>query len=204
MKNKNPKFFDDVKKIKLYDPLSQFLGSSENGIVSFKYSQIVKMAGHSCPTVAGAYLITDKALKALYGDDYPVRGQIKVEFKESIEDGVAGVIGNVISAITGATDINGFKGLGNQFSRIGLMKYTSNIPSNARFTRTDSGQSVDVYYDPSSVEANPKMNMLMQKSLSGNANEEEQNEFKKLWQDRVKRILIDNNNNLDVIRVESL
>jgi len=53
------------------------------------YIQLVKAAGHSCPTVAGAYAMSYHALKVLYPDSLPVRGEIKVEFKESLEDGVA-------------------------------------------------------------------------------------------------------------------
>ena len=106
-----PKFFDEVPGITTFDPLALTLGTVEDGIIKFRYTQIVKSAGHSCPTVAGAYLMTLKALDALYPDKPAVSGEIKVEFKEDMEDGVAGVIGNVISNITGATDKSGFKGL---------------------------------------------------------------------------------------------
>ncbi len=200
-----PKFYDEVQSITLYDPLAEVLGTFDDGLIRFKYMQIVKSAGHSCPTVAGAYLMTLAGLNALYpqnesGEEIlPVRGQIKVEFKEALEDGVAGVIGNVISQITGATEKSGFKGLNGNFARHSLMKFSSDISSNVRFTRTDNNKSVDVYYDPSSVKPNPKMQTLMQKVMSNQASIEEAKEFGELWQDRVKRILIDNKD--DVIRV---
>ena len=198
-----PKFFDEVPGITTFDPLALTLGTVEDGIIKFRYTQIVKSAGHSCPTVAGAYLMTLKALDALYPDSPAVRGEIKVEFKEDMEDGVAGVIGNVISNITGATDKSGFKGLNGNFARHSLMKFNSDINSSARFTRTDTGKSVDVFYNPGIAPAHAKMHELMGLVITGNANKEQIKEFGKLWQERVKRILIDNFNNKEMINTVS-
>jgi len=183
-----PDFFNKVETIKVVDPLSKVLGAFENGIYEFSFEDVVKSAGHSCPTVAGAYLVTLEALKALYPDSLAVRGNIRVEFKEALEDGVAGVISNVVSQITGATDKSGFKGLGGKFSRHSLMNFNSNISSSARFTRIDNDKSVDVFYDPSSIAPNQNMSILMQKMMGGMASEDEMKEFGELWQDRVRRI----------------
>lgn len=184
-----PKFFDSVESIKLVDPLSNVLGAFEDGIYEITFLEVVKAAGHSCPTVAGAYLITLEGLKALYPDARAVRGEIKVEFRDPMEEGVAGVIGNVVSQITGATEKSGFKGLGGKFARHSLMKFNANINSSIRLTRADNGKSVDVYYDPSSIGGSPKMQMLMQKMMGGMATKEEVKEFGALWQDRVERIM---------------
>ena len=183
-----PKFYDEIQTIKVKDPLSSVLGAFEAGEYEFSYLDVVKSAGHSCPTVAGAYLITLEALKALYQGELAVRGNVKVEFKEGLEDGVAGVIGNVVSQITGATDKSGFKGLGGNFARHSLMFFDADISSSARFTRLDNGKRVDVVYDPSSVMPNPAMQPLMQKVMQGVATAEEFKEFGELWQDRVERI----------------
>ena len=196
-----PKFYDEIESVKVKDPLSNALGAYENGEYEFNYIDVVKSAGHSCPTVAGAYIITLKALKALYPNERAVRGNIKVEFEDALEDGVAGVIANVVSQITGATDKSGFKGLQGKFARHSLMFFNSSIDSSARFTRVDSGKSVDVTYNPSSILPNPDMQVLMQKIAQGTANGDEVKEFGALWQDRVKRIF----ENLDeVVRVEEL
>ncbi|MFT7004305.1 MAG: hypothetical protein ACJAWW_001663 [Sulfurimonas sp.] len=195
-----PDFFNDVEVIKVKDELSAVLGAF-SGEYEFNYIDVVKSAGHSCPTVAGAYLITSEALKALYPNEVAVRGNIKVEFKEALEDGVAGVIGNVISQITGATDKSGFKGLAGNFARHSLMDFNSDINSSARFTRVDSGESVDVFYDPASIMPSPNMQALMQKIMSGIAQPLEIKEFGTLWQDRVKRIF---ENTQSVIRVVPL
>ncbi|HZF69530.1 MAG TPA: hypothetical protein VEZ39_01595, partial [Sulfuricurvum sp.] len=66
-----PLFFQSVSTITMYDPLSEVLGASNDGMITYGYSDIVKLAGHSCPTVAGAYLMLHKGLKALYEDQSP-------------------------------------------------------------------------------------------------------------------------------------
>ncbi len=50
-------------------------------LLSSRYLDVVKSAGHSCPTVAGAYLATREALKRLYGDELPERGAIRVDLE---------------------------------------------------------------------------------------------------------------------------
>jgi hypothetical protein len=196
-----PKFYDEVQTIRVKDHLSAVLGAFAMGEYEFNYLDIVKSAGHSCPTVAGAYLITAEGLKALFKDEMPIRGNIKVEFKESLTEGVAGVIGNVVSQITGATDKSGFKGLGGKFARHSLMDFDANINSSVRFTRVDTGKSVDVFYNPSSVMPNPNMQPLMQKMMGGVATPQEIKEFGELWQERVKRIF---ENSSSVVTIEEL
>ena len=183
-----PDFYNSVESIKVKDPLSNVLGTFENGEYEVTYLEVVKSAGHSCPTVAGAYIITAQALKALFPDERAIRGGVKVEFEEAMEDGVAGVIANVVTQITGATETSGFKGLQGQFARHSLMKFNSNIDASARFTRVDNGTSVDVSYNPSSIMPSPQMQPLMGKMMQGQATPAELKEFGRLWQDRVQRI----------------
>jgi hypothetical protein len=185
---KYPEFFDQIRAVKLTDPLADILGAFEDGDYEVSYVEVVKGAGHSCPTVAGAYLMTLKALEALYPEGRAIRGDIKVEFKEDLQEGVAGVIGNVISYITGATDKSGFKGLGGAFARHSLMFFNANITSNARFTRLSNGKSVDVFYDASTIPANPNMQPLMQKIMQKQATPQEKKLFGELWQERVEKI----------------
>ena len=194
-----PKFYDEIETIKVVDPLSFALGAFDKGEYEFSYLDVVKSAGHSCPTVAGAYIITLTALNALYPNERAVRGNVKVEFAEALEDGVAGVIANVISQITGATDKSGFKGLQGKFARHSLMSFNSDIDSSAKFTRVDTNESVEVVYNPAEIKPNPKMMQIMQEMQSGNATKESNIEFGKLWQDRVQRIF----ENLDsVVRIK--
>jgi hypothetical protein len=197
-----PQFFNDIPTIKLQDDLASFLGAFEDGIIEFSYLDVVKSTGHSCPTVLGAYLMTLQGLKALYENELPKRGQIIVEFKEAQNIGVTGVIGNVIMNITGATTTNGFKGISGKFDRNHLMKFEQDINgASVRFTRVDTQESVDVFYDASSIKAHEDMNFLMQKSLQGNATKEEKREFGKLWQKRVEDIF---KNLEEVIKIDCL
>ncbi|WP_320036170.1 FmdE family protein [Halarcobacter sp.] len=185
---KYPEFFNTIETIKLQDDLSSFLGSIEDGLVEFSYLDIVKAAGHSCPTVAGAYIMTLSALKELYKNEIPKRGEIFVSFKENSSEGTAGVIANVITQITGATESFGFKGLNGKFKRFDLMKFNDSITTNAKFQRVDTKESVEVVYNPNVISVNPKINILMQKMMQNQASEEEKIEFGKLWQERVQNI----------------
>jgi hypothetical protein len=186
-----PSFYDQVTPIRVYDPLSEFLGASEEGVVEYTYLDCVKLAGHSCPTVAGAFLMARIGLKALYGAELPVRGEIEVFITEPITQGVAGVVGNILSFITGANGDGGFKGVGGHFGRNGLLHYGVAIEGEVMLRRTDSGVSVTLTYDPSSIDSDPRMKSLMGIALSGTATEEQKRLFGELWQQRVAQILLE-------------
>jgi hypothetical protein len=183
-------FYDDVPPIHLHDPLSDFLGAFEEGKAEIGYLDCVKLAGHSCPTVAGAYLTALVGAKALYPDALPQRGGVKIEIKEQKSQGVTGVIGNIIAFVFGASDEGGFKGIGGRFARDHLISYGANIDGEVRLTRVDTGDSVTLSYDPSSVPGDPRMQPLMGKLLQSSASKEEAELFKALWQARVSKILL--------------
>lgn len=186
---KYPDFFDTVETINIQDSLSKVLGAFEKGLISFSYLDVVKSAGHSCPTIAGAYLMAREGLKALYGEALPQRGEIKVLFKEDIQSGTTGVVANVFSLITGATSDWGFKGLNGAYDRRFLMFFNADIPLHVRLQRIDTGITVDIAYNPSSILPDPQMQALMQKVLADVANTEEKELFGLLWQTRVRKIL---------------
>jgi len=197
---KYPKFFDQVESIILHDDISEFLAVFEKGIIEFSYLDVVKSAGHSCPTVAGAYLVTLKALKYLYPDSLPERGQIHISVKDSFSEGVTGVIASVFSQITGATEISGFKGIAGKFIKHSLMDFDADIQGQYQFTRKDTGDSVQVVYQ-AAVPVDPRQQMLMQKTIMGQATEEEKELFGQLWQERVRAILIDMADSTQVIKL---
>ena len=185
-----PDFFNKVPPIALYDPLGEFLGAFTNGEIEISYLECVKLAGHSCPTVAGAYLMTLKGLEILYTDARPQRGSIHVSMRDQESDGVTGVVCNVISFITGANGKGGFKGMQGYFSRDNLVSYNIPMEGEIKLTRLDTKQSVVLGYDPSIVPGEPMMKQLMGKILQGLASKEEKEHFKKLWQKRVETILL--------------
>jgi len=153
------------------------------------YLDAVRLAGHSCPTVAGAFLMARKGLKALYGEELPVRGQIGVEMQEPVTQGVCGVIANVLTLITGATDESGFHGLAGQFDRRHLLSFGNDNPAPVTLVRQDTGLRVSLSYDPSFVPADPQMGLLLQRVLAGSATADEASRFGRLWQGRVEAIL---------------
>lgn len=186
-----PAFFDSVRTVTLHDPLAELLGASRGGLLEYSFHDAVKLAGHSCPTVAGAYLMTLKALAALYEHDTPVRGNIRVSFRDDQNSGVTGVIANVVSQITGATKNNGFKGLAGKFKRTGLLSFNANIDAMMRFERVDQPLAAETDYHPEHVPGDVRISMLLQGLLAQGGSADDQATFAALWQDRVRRILID-------------
>jgi len=198
-----PDFFADVRRIELRDPLAAFLGASEGGVIEYGYEDAVKLAGHSCPTVASAYMICVHALRALYRDELPERGGVRVAFRGRVDEGVTGVIASVVTLLTGAAHEGGFKGLGGRFVRRGLLDFAADLPLAMRFTRLDTGTAVDAQTDLSSVPADPEMPELLGRCLQAPADAELAARFGRLWQERVRRILIDHADDPAVFRIKT-
>jgi len=198
----HPDFFDAVPRISLYDPLAEFLGATEEGVMRYGYFDAVRLAGHSCPTVACAYWSTYRALSFLYPDTLPVRGDIRVEFSQDSTSGVTGVIANVVSMLTGAMSDNGFKGIGGRFDRRKKLYFSvADLQAEIRYTRLDTMQSVNVTANPQLVPASPRLPGLISACLSGSATPEEAREFGQLWQVRVRRILLEHGDDPAVFAV---
>lgn len=196
-----PAFYDQVRSIVVRDPLAEFLGAAEGGVFEYRYVDAVKAAGHSCPTVASAWLMTAKALDALWPGATPERGAIRAEFGEDRTSGVTGVIANIVSLITGATHDTGFKGIGGRFDRRNLLFFDAEVGGEIRFTRADSGAAVDVAANLGRVPGDPRMRELMGMCLGGVASDEQKREFGRLWQARVRALLIDHADDPEVIVV---
>lgn len=193
-----PDFYDAVPGISLYDPLAEFLGAVEGGILQYGYLDAVKLAGHSCPTVASAYCATRQALAALYPDKMPVRGDIKVEFSQEITSGVTGVIANVVSMLTGVTSDTGFKGLAGRFDRRKKLCFSVEMHGEMRFTRLDTNQSVDAISNLQLVPSSPRVSALIAACISNTATPQEIAEFRQLWQERVRSILLEHGDDPEV------
>ncbi len=193
-----PAFYDQVRRLSVHDPLAEFLGAAGNGRIEYRYLDAVKLAGHSCPTVAAAYWMTLKALEYLYRDELPQRGGIRVEFREDQLSGVTGVIANVVALLTGATHDTGFKGLAGRFDRRKLLYFSAGIAEEIRFTRIDTGQAVDVAAHMQSVPFAPQTFDLMQKCLDGSATPAQAAEFRECWQARVRTLLLDHGDDPEV------
>jgi hypothetical protein len=179
-------FFDKIEPIVLQDELAHFLGVNSDGTIEISYLDIVMTAGHSCGTVAGAYLSAQMGLQALFGEETPKRGEIKVALKRAVTEENAGVVGCVLSNITGATTDYGFGGIpGGKFNRRGLLSYEADIQTDIQFTRLDTGKRIGVNYHPHKV-VNP-MKILMS-AIGENATEEDKRTFPVRFQKMVETI----------------
>ena|SRR5690348_10819435 len=199
-----PAFFDEVAPLRLRDGLAQLLGASNDGIIEYRYADAVRLAGHSCPTVAGAWLSARAALRALYGEAMPERGAVSVYLDDEENAGVTGVIGQVLTLVTGAAAANGFKGLGGRHARNRLLHYAAEGVSGARFRRNDTGRAVEVEIDASPIPGDPRQRVLLQQIMAGQADAAQRREFGRLWQDRVRRMLLEHADDPAVVRVRAV
>jgi len=188
-----PAFFDSVPTISLHDPLAAFLGVSDDGIMTYCYADAVKLAGHSCPTVAGAYLMVRKGLALLYADRLPERGGVEVHMRDNRERGTTGVVAAIATLLTGAAPETGFGGIGttHRFARRDLLQFDAPIDGMLALRRRDTGRGVVVDMDSAGVPPARDMLTLLPRAVTGQANESEQARFGALWQERVERMLIE-------------
>lgn len=197
-----PKFFDEVPSILMQDALAQTLGAAHDGLIEYRYLDAVKLAGHSCPTVAGAWLMTRTALSRLYPGQTPQRGEVLLAMREPQDAGVVGVIASVAGLVTGAAGSGGFKGLGGRHSRRNLLTFDVPMQGLMRFTRVDNGQSVEVSHHPEAVPPSRELRMQMQTALGSNASDAQREAFAESWQGWVREMLIDHADDHELITVE--
>lgn len=195
-----PGFFDAVPTIVLADPLAEFLGAASDGVLEYHYVDVVKAAGHSCPTVAGAWMMTRRALAHLYPGETPRRGEIRVELRRALDDGVTGVIAGVVGQITGAAGDGGFKGLGGRFARRGLLEFGVPMAGEIRFTRTDTGATVELAYLPQAAPRPEALDRAMPPP-SPEADPERRQAFATAWQEWVRSLLLDYGEQSALVRV---
>lgn len=192
-------FFSQVEPIAMTDPLASALGATDDGeVIYYSFQDCVKLAGHACASVSSAFMMAKLALKDLYGDAVPVRGDIEVWLAGERDQGAIGPIGQVIQFITGAAIETGFKGLGGKFKRAGLFHYDSQTQAapgviKAVFRRMDTG-------DKATVTANPSAIPLDEDELEGaqhmaaaihGGSQEERESFHRFWQGKNRKILLE-------------
>jgi hypothetical protein len=187
----------EVPSIVMRDPFLELLGQTDKPI-PYLYEEAVKMAGHSCSAVAGAWTITRKALEALYPNEIPERGQIMIEAPGAEDESVVGVFGEVMTYVTGASPGTGFPGgpFGKGYDRRNLLRYKEE-PANTPLTkmvwvfrRLDTGAQVGVRYDLSMIQprGTPEYKAMAGKLARGEATPEEARKWKEYWNARVRFI----------------
>ena len=186
-----PDFFAAVPAIVVADPLAALLGAAEDGRLEYHYADAVRLAGHSCPTVAGAWLMARRALAHLYPNELPQRGGLQVALRQPLAEGVTGVVGSVLGLITGAAGDGGFKGLAGRHVRRDLLRYGVPMAGDVRITRLDNGAAVELTHHAQAVPRPPGLTELMGEAVVPQAGHAERQAFAAAWQGWVRTILID-------------
>lgn len=200
-----PDFYQRVPVVRTYDSFAAMLGAARDGVLEYHYADAVRLAGHSCPTVAGAFLIGRAALSELYPNGLAERGNIAVHMPAPEEEGTTGVIAQILTLLTGAAAGNGFQGLRGRFRRKGLLTFAEQHEGDAIiFTRIDNHARVAVTLDVSWVPADPAQGERMMAILQNCADESQQTAFAAAWQERVRCLLLEFANDPRVIQVSHL
>lgn len=184
--------FPKTPSITCYDPLADFLGAGGEPFV-YTFDDAVKVAGHACPTVAGAFLMAKRALQILFHNTTPQRGDVAITVPGQPDEGVIGPITQVLTLVTGAAGSNGFKGLGGHYSRMNLMHFrqASEISEPFLFERISTGKQVRLLYNPNYFPPAANMAELLPLLLANRATEGQKREFARIWRQRVVDILED-------------
>lgn len=187
--------YDEADPIDVRDPVAEALAVLEPGepfVVT--YADAVKIAGHSCPTAAGAFRIAQVGLDALYPDEFPVRGDVEVLAGGPKADATYGVTSRVISYVTGASEVDGFGGLaggyGDRKHTLTFDEFEADGPTFA-FRRTDTGDAVEVSYHVGDVPDAGVATQYLPRLIKGEAGDDEREAFRNAWHDRVRSILTD-------------
>lgn len=200
-----PNFYQLAPVVRTYDSFAAMLGAARDGMLEYHYADAVRLAGHSCPTVAGAFLIGRAALSELYPNELAERGNIAVHMPAPEDEGTTGVMAQILTLLTGAASGNGFHGLRGRFRRKGLLTFAEQHEGDAIiFKRIDNNASVAVTLDVSWVPADPAQGERMMAILQDCADDSQQTAFAEAWQERVRRLLLDFANDPRVVRVSHL
>lgn len=187
----------DADPIAIRDPVAEALGVLAPGDpFVLGYEDVVTAAGHSCPTAAGAFRVAQVGLDALYPEALPVRSAVAVGAGGPRDDATYGVMGRLLSYVTGAAGVDGFGGLGGGVGdRRELLRFEAFEPATAaptfRLRRTDTDEAVAVTYHVGDVpDGGPAMGAL-QRILAGTATDEQRATFAEAWHGRVRTVLAD-------------
>lgn len=192
-------FYANIPPIAMRDPLASVLGAvADDAPIHYHYTDCIKVAGHACASVSSAFQMTKLALKELYGDAIPVRGDIEVVYFGERDQGANGPIGQVIQFLTGAATETGFHGLGGRYARADRFVFSDDDGNHAgitvRYKRSDTGAAVEVAANPGALPLTPAEEegaQYMPKVVRGTATAEEREKFYLYWQGKNRKILLE-------------
>jgi hypothetical protein len=189
--------YEHVEPIRIRDPVAEALTVLDPGEpFVIRYEDVVKEAGHSCPTASGAFRIAQLGLAELYPDpdEYPLRGDVEVSAHGPKSDSTYGVMSRIVSYVTGATEEDGFGGLadghGNRKHHLHFGD-SDGVEPTFTFVRTDTDISVQVTYHVTEVPDAGPATQYLGKLIDGTATDEERKAFAEAWHGRVRAALTD-------------
>jgi len=187
----------DVDPIRIRDPVAEALGVLEPGApFVITYADVVRAAGHSCPTAAGAFRLAQDGLDALYpGEEYPVRSDIDILLPEPRSDPTYGVTSRLLSYVTGAAAEDGFGGLaggyGDRRDCLRFDAFDAGPEPTIRLRRCDTDEAVEATYHTGSIpDGGPAVGHLTA-IVEGTATDEQREAFAEAWHGRVRAVLAD-------------
>ncbi len=201
-----PAFHSKVPTITMEEPLARTLGVNADGLVEYRYDDAVRVAGHSCPTVAGTWLMLWRGLNALWPEGVPVRSGVTVHFADAQEDGVTGVMASVATLVTGAAGSGGFRGLKGHWPRRDLLSFSDPLAEGGvmALRRIDTGATVRVNLNARVVPAHPDVMTLLGHVLDHPDDAEAAARFASMWQGRVERMLVTERDTPGLVVLEEL
>lgn len=206
-------FLSDIEPIRMRDPLATLLGAfhGADDVLEYHFTDVVKMVGHSCPTLASAFVACKHAVRALFPDGVGVRGSIAVLVHGERDDGVYGVMAQAFSLITGACPETGFKGLGGLHRRNNLLRFGAKENEaylRFDFTRTDMKRTCAVTLIPAALPALSRaeqqhLGALLAQNVWEAATESERAEFRDLWMKQVRWIALEEKDRKEWLTIET-
>ena len=146
-------------------------------------------------------MAADRIAKALYPDSLPIRGDVKIQMQGDKQDGVIGVIASVFSAIFGASDEGGFKGLGGVYARNSRLFFDSKIDNFAKFTRLDNGCFATLDFNFAPIQKIPAPDISS--ALAKFQNDTDISDFQSKWLEKLW-IIADSFDSLGVVKISTV
>ena len=184
-----PDFYGQAPTIVVKDPMAALVGSLPEGqTLTIHLTDVALYTGHVCPGIASGYMLTKMALKALYPDGTPERGQIRVAAMAPSD------LLDVASYITGARAFYGR----DEINAFDLAIDTTLKPKKPGkfvmvFQRKDNGKAVKAVFNKFKLMPAEKakgMKAFLQKMLQGKVSQKEKEQKWTKIQSIVKRILL--------------
>jgi len=185
--------------IKIKDPKAVMVGykTPDNDVFEINLDDVGKFTGHVCPGVTSGFLLTKKALEALFpNNEIPIRGNI------SIATASRNDLLEVASYIVRAREKDE-EGNGNNSIVIDSTIISEKGTVSLIFKRNDTGKMVKAVFNKAQMMTDEIKNEILplkKKITEGNATENEKLEFGKKVQKIVKHLIINQPSNVYVIK----